>query len=197
MMFRASFLAGIAEGRISVAFRRWRRPTVKTGGSLHTAAGVVSILSVTPVEEADIGDADASAAGFSSRAALIADLASVGTLYRIDLRFAGEDERLALRDPGSLAQDGLVRLAGRLDDIDAAARSGPWTWRVLELIGEHPGRRAAELAVMAGFETLDFKARVRRLKAMGLTESLAIGYRLSATGTALCFMRATSPRNHG
>ncbi|WP_029076214.1 hypothetical protein [Kaistia adipata] len=197
MLFRAPFLAGIAEGRVSVAFRRWRRPTVKAGGSLHTAAGVVSILSVTPVEEADIGDADAAAAGFSSRAALVADLAPDGTLYRIDLRFAGEDERLALRDPASLAEDGLQRLGGRLDAMDAAARSAPWAWRFLELIGEQPGRRAADLAGLAGFETLDFKARVRRLKAMGLTESLATGYRLSATGAALQRMRATSPRNHG
>jgi hypothetical protein len=38
---------------------------------------------------------------------------------------------------------------------------------------------------MAGLERLVFKARVRRLKALGLTISLGTGYRLSPRGEAL------------
>jgi hypothetical protein len=34
-------------------------------------------------------------------------------------------------------------------------------------------------------ERKDFKARVRKLKMLGLTESLAIGYRLSPRGVAV------------
>lgn len=44
--------------------------------------------------------------------------------------------------------------------------------------------RAANLAALLGRETLPFKADVRRLKALGLTESLDVGYRLSPRGRA-------------
>jgi hypothetical protein len=43
MLLRATTLAGIADGTIRVAFRRWRRPTVRTGGTLLTKAGQVRI----------------------------------------------------------------------------------------------------------------------------------------------------------
>jgi hypothetical protein len=197
MIFRAPFLAGIAEGRITLAFRRWRRPTVRSGGTLNSAVGMIAILSVEPCSEAEIDDAAARAAGHPSRAALIGELAAIGTLYRIGLRFAGPDERAALRDPGLLGEGGLVALEDRLNRMDQAAKAGPWTWRLLELVHAHPARRAADLADMAGFETLGFKARMRRLKGLGLTESLETGYRLSATGAALWLAHTTSPRNHG
>ena len=64
------------------------------------------------------------------------------------------------------------------------ASSDPWTGIVLALIREHPGRRAPELAEIMGLETRPFKARVRRLKELGLTESLAVGYQLSPRGRA-------------
>jgi hypothetical protein len=56
---------------------------------------------------------------------------------------------------------------------------------VLELIAANPERRAGELAAEMGRERLPFKADVRKLKALGLTESLPIGYRLSPRGRAL------------
>ena len=40
------------------------------------------------------------------------------------------------------------------------------------------------LADEAGQERFSFKTRVRRLKALGLTESLPVGYRLSPRGRA-------------
>jgi hypothetical protein len=55
---------------------------------------------------------------------------------------------------------------------------------VLELIARHPETRAADLAPMLGRERLPFKADVRKLKELGLTESLRIGYRLSPRGRA-------------
>ena len=45
--------------------------------------------------------------------------------------------------------------------------------------------RAAELAAGAGVETLKFKQDVRKLKELGLTESLDVGYRLSPRGEAV------------
>ena len=44
--------------------------------------------------------------------------------------------------------------------------------------------RAADLAAALGREKLPFKADVRKLKALGLTESLERGYRLSPRGRA-------------
>ena len=46
------------------------------------------------------------------------------------------------------------------------------------------GLRAADLAERFGRERLKFKTDVRKLKALGLTESLAVGYRLSPRGRA-------------
>jgi DNA-binding IclR family transcriptional regulator len=56
---------------------------------------------------------------------------------------------------------------------------------VLRLIGERPGMRAAELAGSLGRDRASFKADVRKLKELGLTESLEAGYRLSPRGRAL------------
>jgi hypothetical protein len=52
------------------------------------------------------------------------------------------------------------------------------------MIAEAPGVRAPDLAARVGEEVPRFKRRVRRLKALGLTESLRIGYRLSPRGVA-------------
>jgi hypothetical protein len=60
----------------------------------------------------------------------------------------------------------------------------PWTRATLELIGERPGEPAQVLAEALGREKLKFKNNVRRLKALGLTESLDVGYRLSPRGRA-------------
>ena len=56
---------------------------------------------------------------------------------------------------------------------------------VTSAIAEQPGVRAPDLAAGYGMETHAFKLRVRRLKELGLTESLRIGYRLSPRGEAL------------
>jgi hypothetical protein len=80
----------------------------------------------------------------------------------------------------------------RLRRLDAASRHGPWTRAVLELISDHPGRRAPDLAASRGRETRPFKADVRKLKELGLTESLAVGYQLSPRGQAvLAHLRGT------
>ena len=55
---------------------------------------------------------------------------------------------------------------------------------MLRLIGEREAVRAGDLADELGMERLAFKADVRKLKALGLTESLGIGYRLSPRGQA-------------
>ena len=55
----------------------------------------------------------------------------------------------------------------------------------MELIAARPATRAADLVADAGYTDLaSFKRDVRRLKELGLTESLEVGYRLSPRGRA-------------
>jgi hypothetical protein len=133
--------------------------------------------------------ADARAAGYGSRAALMNDLARYRTpgtaLYRIAFRYAGEDPRRALREADQLDDREHAEIRERLARLDRSARHGPWTRAVLELIRDNPETLAADLAQRRGRERLDFKADVRKLKALGLTESLRVGYRLSPRGRAV------------
>ena len=72
----------------------------------------------------------------------------------------------------------------------AAAGRGPPT--TLDLIADRPGVRAADLAASVGRETQPFKLDVRKLKGLGLTLSLEVGYRLSPRGEA--FRRQSTER---
>jgi hypothetical protein len=184
VLLKRSILAKVRAGEVSVAFRRWTRPTVKAGGFRATSIGRLAIDEVRLVQAAaEITEAEAWAAGEASRADLMAALAKgKGELHRIAFHLApGGDPRIALRENDDLSTADREALAKRLARMDGAA---PWTSLFLDLIAAHPGRRAGDLALMAGFERLEFKARVRRLKALGLTISLKTGYRLSPRGEA-------------
>ena len=104
---------------------------------------------------------------------------------RIAFHLAGEDPRVALRERSELTADDVAELGRRLGRLDGASTHGPWTDAVLRLIAERPGVRAGDLAESLGRERLPFKADVRKLKGLGLTESLEVGYRLSPRGRAL------------
>ena len=180
MLFKAPVLAAIAEGKVDLAFRRWRKPTVKAGGTLTTPVGVLAIDAIAVVAPEAISDADAVRAGYADAAEALTALEGEAPIHRIAFRLIGEDPRRALRlDVSSAALDEIETRLARLD-----AR-GPWTAAVLELIAANPGVRAPDLAARLGRETLAFKIDVRKLKALGLTESLEVGYRLSPRGQAL------------
>jgi hypothetical protein len=175
-------LEGIVKGRIRVVFRNWKRPTVKTGGTLRTRMGVLAIESVEQISQRQITAEDVKLAGFAERAELIRAMQGrEGDLYRIRVRLAGEDPRIALRQKKLTADERAV-VEKRLQRMDAASDQGPWTRQYLELIEARPAQRAPELAEMVGLTTKPFKQRVRRLKELGLTESLKVGYRLSPRG---------------
>jgi hypothetical protein len=178
-------LDAIRAGDVTLAFRRWERPRLKVGTRMRTAVGLVEVTSLEQVEPARLTEDDARAAGAASadalRAAQPRRAAAGEPLWRIGLRWAGEDPRGALRAD----TDGLEEVAQRLRRIDARSTHGPWTRTVLELIARRPETLAAELAAELGRERLPFKAEVRRLKEFGLTESLPVGYRLSPRGRAL------------
>ena len=76
----------------------------------------------------------------------------------------------------------IETLGRRLERLDAASRSGPWTLAALRLIESSPAVVARLLAAQAGQDTQPFKANVRKLKALGLTVSLGTGYELSERG---------------
>jgi len=187
MILTGEVLDGICAGAITCAFRCWRRPSVRGGGTLLTAAGQLEILAVTPIARGDISEADARRAGYASAAAVVADLSqrSEGVLYRIDFGRLRPDPRVALRARTAITAAELAELRARLDRLDAAAPEGPWTRRALEAIRGHEGLRAADLCRQVGQERLPFKVNIRKLKALGLTESLEIGYRLSPRGRAV------------
>ena len=79
----------------------------------------------------------------------------------------------------------MAALDARLERLDRASGEGAWTMATLDLIRTHPQRRAPDLAEMVGRETAPFKLDVRKLKAMGLTRSFAVGYEISPRGHGL------------
>jgi hypothetical protein len=183
MLFNLRALDGIEAGRIDLAFRRWRRPTVKAGGTLQTRAGLLGIDAVEPIGERRIDAEQARRAGFASKRELMESLRPEGRLYRVQFHRIGADPRVALRARARITSSERAELDARLDRMDRA-RGEPWTRRVLGLIGDRPETLAADLAASLGMEKAPFKRDVRKLKELGLTESLPVGYRLSPRGRA-------------
>jgi hypothetical protein len=182
MLFRWDILEGIVEGRVTLAFRRWRRAPPAEGSSLRSPIGVLCLDRVTVVDEGDITPDDVRRTGLSLDQ-LRTSIAGEGALLRIELRLAGDDPRIALRqrlpEPAELAA-----IVARLARIDTASAQ-PWTTRYLQLIAEQPGIVSRVLARQVNADVPPFKRRVRQLKELGLTESLEVGYRLSPRGRAV------------
>ncbi|KAA1416343.1 hypothetical protein F0U44_18640 [Nocardioides humilatus] len=186
MLMRPAELDAIRRGDVDLAFRRWDRPRVRVGTKLRTAVGLIEVVTVDRVTPSTLRAEDARRAGASSLAALKSALAAKADrpAYRVGLKYAGADPRDALREsvPGP---DEIAAIITGLDRLDASSTTGPWTRTTLRIIDAHPEVRAPELADQLGRPTADFKRDVRKLKERGLTESLAIGYRLSPRGQAV------------
>jgi hypothetical protein len=186
VLIRRPELEGIRSGTVSLAFRRWPRPRVLPGTRLRTGMGVVAVLAVDEIGLDEITEADAVAAGQASRSAVTDYLERrAGTVYRISLRYEGPDPRVALRERADLSPAERDELLARLEAMDPAAGRDGWPAAYLALIEGSPNVHAATLAEGLGLETQAFKRRVRRLKELGLTESLRPGYRLSPRGRAV------------
>lgn len=193
MLFRPATLRGIADGSVTRAFRRWDRPRVRPGGRQRTPVGVIAFDAVEPVARESLTEGDARDAGLTGLDELLAlvDRRPSGEIYRVDLRLAGPDPRVTLREAVPAAGH-IDEIAGRLDRLDRSSRHGPWTLGVLRVIADQPGVRAGDLAAALGRERMPFKLDVRKLKELGLTESLSPGYRLSPRGQAV--LDALAPR---
>jgi hypothetical protein len=168
---------GIANGNITLVLRRWDAPRAKAGGTQRTSVGTIRIDAVTEHPgRYRVTAAQARAAGYpdAKSAQAVLDRRPARHTYAIEVSYLAPDERPALA-----ADD-------RLSDSDAAAISArlPWAREYMELIAANEAVRAPDLAARLGLETAPFKQRVRRLKGLGLTVSLDVGYRISPRGRA-------------
>jgi hypothetical protein len=187
VQFEPRLRQGIHDGSITLAFRRWRRCQVVAGHHYRTGLGMVLAETVDVVEPADITPAQARDAGFDSVQAVVDDLRGDPALplYRIRFRpLDTPDPRNELAATATLTESEAAAIAARLERMDRASKRGPWTMQVLTHIASQPGVSSALLAPELDWERADFKQHVRRLKALGLTISLDVGYRISPRGAA-------------
>jgi hypothetical protein len=187
VLFEKRLRDGIHDGSLTAMFRRWRRPQVVAGGHYRTMLDMIEVTDVAVVSPDAIDPADARAAGYSDGAAMLADLrgADDAPIYRIRFRRLDTgDPRAALAAADNLTDDDVADITGRLQRLDRASPRGPWTSATLAAIRDRPDVVSTELAAPLGLETVVFKRNVRSLKALGLTLSQPVGYRLSARGRA-------------
>ncbi len=185
MLIKNVILDDIKAGKISLIFRRWKKPGVKAGGTQMTQRGVLAIDAVDVVTTRKITNKDAIAAGFASKSELLAQLIERDEpteIYRIAVRFVGEDPRKELRQKADLSAGEIEDIIAHLRKLDAGSQRGNWTQLYLQMIHDQPNTHAAILAQQIGLDIPHFKPWVRKLKALGLTESLRPGYRLSPRG---------------
>ena len=187
MLFEQRFWPLLADGSVTITFRRWRRLQALAGRRYRTPAGIIEVERVDVVAPDAISAADARRSGFVSAAEVVDHLRGAPDLpvYRIEFHLVDEpDPRAVLAATSTLDADDLAEIDRRLDRLDRASSHGPWTRAVLDAIAAQPGTRAPDLAAQFGRETQPFKVDVRKLKNLGLTISLKVGYRLSPRGEA-------------
>ena len=178
MQFTRQGSEGILGGRITVSFRNWKRPHSAVGGVYRLRpAGAVKVTDVRTVRLSDSATDDLRRAGFDSIAAVaeFLRLPESATITRVEFELTEEP---AAKPPPELSVDAVVTRLQATDRRSAA----PWTADVIALIRARPATRAGDLAPEMGWETPVFKANVRKLKALGLAQSLETGDRLTDLG---------------
>jgi len=192
VLFEKRLQDGLRNGSIRLAFRRWRRAQVVSGRQYRSPIGLIDVRTISIVA-GPISPEDAHAAGYPSVDSLLKHMKGPadGQLYRIEMQPSPEpDPRQELAQEDTLSDADFQQLSQKLARLD---KTRTWTRETLEAIEAHPGTRAGNLAADLGWpELLAFKTHVRKLKALGLTISLLVGYRLAPRGEAyLRAVRAT------
>jgi hypothetical protein len=188
VLFTKDAWPGLADGSITLTVRTWTKAQAKTGGRYRVAGMLLEATDVRQVPAGELAEADAVAAGEGTLAQLLTrlgDPAPGQLVWKVGLRYLGRDDRHDRREHTDLTDDEVAALKTRLDRLDARSPNGPWTRTTLRLIEKYPGVVSTALARHAKQDRPAFKINVRKLKEMGLTESLDIGYRLSPRGEAL------------
>jgi hypothetical protein len=195
MLFTADAHAGLASGAITVTYRVWARPQVRVGGiyrvgGRHLKTDIwLEVDAIDRVPVGSIGVAETGRAGHSDRTALVAalrrrdpELAETTMVYRIGFHRVAAPLRPDLAEAGELTPEEVADIRRRLQRLER--NRPPWTMTALGLIRDHPEVVSTDLAARIDQERFAFKDDVRRLKRLGLTESLRVGYRLSPRGRA-------------
>lgn len=188
MLFTKPFKVGIAEGRIRISFRKWKKPKVRVGGSyLIEPLGAIKVDTLSKVKVSSITVDDAQLAGFGAPGDLIAYLgvASEEVVTRIDFHFIG----VIPREPVPTIEE-VYRRIQRADTRARRRGEDPWAITVLHVIAVNPGSPARVQAAKLDWETALFKSRARRLKQWGLLRSLPKGYQLTRNGGIILSLQA-------
>ena len=192
MLLTDPIARAIADGSVTVVFRRWPKPRLRTDGTFRTGVGVIRVTSIDGV--AEITEPDAGAAGAASAQAARADLRGdpADPIYRIGVEWAGPDHRIGLAADANLARRTSRRWPRSPASTAAAATArGP-----AACSGSSATIRVSVPSLRGDIELPAFKGRVRRLKELGLTRSLEVGYELSPRGAEYLrrAARTESPR---
>ncbi len=198
LLFKKPFWEGLQRGTITLTFRRWQKPHVKPRGRYRChPIGVIEVDAIDLVSVGAITSDDAVRSGFATRDALIAYLAELGPLdaetqvYRVELRHAGDGDRIELALEAELSREAIEAIRTKLRRMD---RDGAWTAKTLAMIAKNPRIAASKLAAKLGRETQPFKTDVRKLKKLGLTQSFEVGYEISPRGRAYLSATRRTPR---
>lgn len=188
MLFTGDAAKDLASGKVTITFRTWSRPQAKAGGHYRTCGLLLEVDSISLVALDSVGDFDARRAGFLDAGALRTKFHGQGhdgEVWRVEFRCLGPDDRIARRNDASLDASKLAKIETRLERFDKASKTGAWTRQTLRLIEGRPGVVSTVLARLMRLDRAAFKLNVRKLKELGLTESLEVGYRLSPLGAAV------------
>ncbi|HVJ94481.1 MAG TPA: ASCH domain-containing protein [Labilithrix sp.] len=196
LLFQKRFHEGLVSGAVTVTFRRWEKPHVRVGGRYRChPIGVLEVDRIDRVTVRDITEDDAKRSGFPSRSELVEfirtareePLSERSPLYRVELHYGGDGDRVEIALDTALSAEDVDEISAKLARMDAG---NAWTKKTMALIDAHPRVAASRLAAELGRETLDFKADVRKLKRLGLTQSFEVGYEISPRGRAYLEARA-------
>jgi hypothetical protein len=187
MLFQSRFHERIRTGEISCTVRFWLRPRVKVNGRYALGGGAIVVDRIREGRIDDITPALARRCGFSSvfDALKTAKHGAGERVFVIDFHYDGNASARAKPSTDAVSADELAKLVERLAAMDSRSRGGAWTGATLRAIAARPAVLAAKLASALGRPRDEFKRDVRKLKNLGFTFSLEIGYRLTPKGEAL------------
>ncbi len=187
MLFQRRFHERIRSGEIRCTFRIWQRPHAKVGGRYALGAGAIVVDEIREVCLDDITAALARRCGFASLvdALKTAKHGAGERVFVIDFHYDDAVTAFPKRSTDAVPAEEFVAVAQRLEAMDRRAKTGAWTEATLRAIEARPGVLAARIARSLGRPRDDFKRDVRKLKNLGLTVSLEIGYRLTPKAEAL------------
>jgi hypothetical protein len=190
VLFQRRFHERIRSGEIRCTVRIWQRPHVKVGGRYALGGGAIVVEKIRETRLDEISSALAKRCGFPSLADLLktAKHGPGERVFVIDFHYDGRAAARPRPNTDVFSAVEIAELVQRLEAMDRRSKIGAWTLDTLRAIEARPGVLAAKLARSLGRPRDEFKRDVRKLKNLGLTFSLEIGYRLTPKGEALLAM---------